>query len=334
MRGKLVAIVAGAVLAMAAFGAPGASAATEFGDSCTADGEAGFGVPLTLFAFTAPGDPLPLTAPTAGVITQWKLSQTVTPVATTHTLKVIRQTGPSSALVTGESAPIVPNLGPNTFDTRIPVQAGDRLGLFADGARLLFCRTPGQKNQQGGFEGAPAGSTVEITNFNEEARVPVAAIVEPDADNDGHGDETQDKCPQSSATQDPCPVAVAAAVTVAPIVLGTTAVAKNGLVNVLVTSNPQASVTVAGTVKLGKGKSVKLSGGTQIVAPGTIAKFILLFPEKLKSKLKQLSRKQFLWLNLAATAPNSAGAVSTSNLKVRLKGQASPEPETKPKRQA
>jgi hypothetical protein len=95
----------------------------------------------------------------------------------------------------------------------------------------------------------------------------------------------------------------------APITLSATAVAKKNLVVVSLTSGAQASVTVSGTVKLGKGKTVKLSGGTQLVAPPTLAKFTLLFPAKLKAALKQLSSRKKLVLNLTAGAP---GATTTS----------------------
>ena len=33
----------------------------------------------------------------------------------------------------------------------------------------------------------------------------VSAILEPDADGDGFGDETQDQCPTDASTQGPCP---------------------------------------------------------------------------------------------------------------------------------
>jgi hypothetical protein len=69
-----------------------------------------------------------------------------------------------------------------------------------------------------------------------------------------------------------------------------------------------------------------LNGGTQIVAPGTLSKFTILFPQKLKAKLKQLSRKRSLWLRLTATTPNTIGTPTVSKLKVKLKGQAKPKP--------
>jgi len=84
-------------------------------------------------------------------------------------------------------------------------------------------------------------------------------------------------------------------------------------------------VTVKGTVNLGKGKKARLNGGTQIVVPGTIAKFTLLFPAALKAKLKELSRKQSLRLALTATAPNVVGRPTTKKLKLKVKGQEKPD---------
>jgi len=329
MRTKLVGFLAGMLIAVSALGATSAAAATEFGDSCVANDVTG--VSATLFEITANSNALPTTAPSAGVITSWK-SILAAPVSVPQTLEVLRPTSPTTVQIVGESAQNITE-GLNAFATRIPVQAGDRLGLFG-GSEFgnLVCELEGI-NLIGGFGGSGGGVGSTISFFEIEARrIPVSAILEPDADNDGYGDETQDKCPQNAATQGPCPVVP----TVAPIALSTSSTVKKTLANVLVTSNSQAPVTVAGTVKLGKGKSAALSGGTQVVVPGAIAKFTLLFPEKLKAKLKQLSPKQFLWLNLAATAPNSAGVIGASSLKVKLKGQAKPlvHAKAKPKGQA
>ncbi len=326
MRAKFLGLVAGALVAVAAIGAASASAATEFGDNCVANTSGKATVPTTLFALTAAGDPLPLTAPSAGVITKWKFNVVSEAAGATfpQTLKVLHQTGPSVQVV-GESAQNVTG-GPNSFDTRIPVQAGDRLALFAPtGTYLLYCEIPGPESRIGAFEGAAGiGFSSTFMEVEDNARIPASAILEPDADNDGYGDETQDKCPQSAAAQIACP----------QVALSTSSNLKRGLVTVLITSNSQATVTVAGTVKLGKGKSAKLNGGTQIVAPGTLAKFTLLFPKQLKAKLKALSPKQSLTLNLAATAPNVVGAPSSSKLKLKLKGQAKPKRHKRPKAQA
>ncbi|HEX8689572.1 MAG TPA: hypothetical protein VF729_04945, partial [Solirubrobacterales bacterium] len=205
MKRKFGGIAAAALFALAALGATSASAATEFGDNCIGD-EATESVPLTLFALTANESPLPLAAPSAGVITKWKSNLIPVPVTIPQTLKVLRQTGPNTVQIVGEAPGNITG-GANIFDARIPVQAGDRLGLFGSSPiGTLFCEISGP-NALGVFEGGGSpGQTVLFTPFTSELRVPVAAILEPDADNDGFGDETQDLCPSDANTVKACRV--------------------------------------------------------------------------------------------------------------------------------
>jgi hypothetical protein len=310
---KLIGPVAVALPAISALGASSASAATEFGDNCVADELVES--PITIFEITGAGNPLPTAAPSAGVITKWKVNLIPTPVTVPQTLKVLRvNSGAKSVQVVGEASANIVG-GSNSFDTRIPVQAGDRLGLFEGGSNgPLICELPGA-SLLGAFEGGTGvGATAPFIEIPTEARVPVSAIVEPDADNDGFGDETQDQCPQNAAVQTPCPVAA----------LSVSSVVRKGFARILVTSSVQVPVTVAGKVKLGKGKTAKLSGNTQVVVPGTIAKFTLIFPAGLKSKLKELSRKRSLRLILTATASNIVGAPTVKTLKAKVKGQKKP----------
>ncbi|HEY6144803.1 MAG TPA: hypothetical protein VIV13_00905 [Solirubrobacterales bacterium] len=310
--------------ALSLLGAANASAATETGNKCAANKSTG---PFMFVSLAnGSGNPLPATIPSAGVITRWSFSigLPIPPEANLfETLKVFRPAGPQ-LLVVGESATERASGGTQTFSTRIPVQAGDLIGALASvppSTGTVFCETGNPGDRVGVINGtAPAGSTVTITEEAPGLQNPVVVFVEPDADNDGYGDETQDACPQNAALQTPCPV----------VALSTSATVKKGLATFLVTSSIQASVKATGTVNLGKGKKVKLSGGTQIVVPGTLSKFTLLFPQKLKAKLEQLSPKQFLWLKLTATAPNIVGGPTVSKKKVKLKGQAKP----KPRRQA
>lgn len=313
MKKRYLVPVIGVVAAISATIAPAAVAATEFGDNCTANEATE--APITLFEISGAGNPLPTSAPSAGVITAWKVNLVPAPVSVPQTLKVLRPNFAAKTVqVVGEASGTVIG-GPNTFPTRISVQAGDHLGLFDGGTYgPLLCESPGE-SVIAGFEGGPAvGSTVSFVEIPAEARVPVSAIVEADADGDGYGDETQDKCPQSAAVQVACPV----------VKLSATGAARKGLATISVTADSQATVTVKGTVKMGKGKSATLSGGTQIVAPGALAKFTLLFPKKIRGALKVLSSKQFLTLEVKATAPNVVGSPTTTTLKLHLKGQAKP----------
>jgi len=324
MRARLAGLLAVALVTVSAIGVASASASTEFGDSCLANRLSYSTPPITIFGISAPADPLPITAPSAGVITKWKVNLVPVPISFPQTLKVLHPSGGNTVQIVGDATGSITG-GLNTFDTRIPVQAGDRVGLYGSTAVVgseeignLYCET-GEANVIGGTLGsATVGSTETFVQEPSGVRIPVSAVLEPDADHDGYGDETQDKCPTSAATQAPCPAPAP------PLTLSASSTARKGLVTVLVTSSAQAPVTVAGTVKLGKGKSASLSGGTQVVVPGAIAKFTLLFGAKLKAKLKQLSPKQSLTLNLSATAPNASGAISATSLTAKLKGQKKP----------
>jgi hypothetical protein len=329
MKKRIAAGAAGVLTALLLVGAPAASAATEFGSHCTAN-RAEEGESYAVVQLSQGG--AQTAAPVSGVVTSWKISLVPVPFALPQQLKIFRPTGnPSQFQVVGESATANVVSGENTFATRIPIHAGDRIGLFANSQfGALFCsespETEAPGNSIGIVLGNPTvGSTATLASAEAEALVPVAAVIEPDADNDGFGDETQDKCPQNAAFQTPCP---------APVALSTSSAVKRGLVTVLVTSSAQAPVTVTGVAKLGKGKTANLSGGTQIVAPGTIAKFTLLFPKALKAKLKQISPKRSLTLNLTVAAPNPIGPASVSSLVAKLKGQAKPKHKHKHKHKA
>jgi hypothetical protein len=315
-RRSFLAAVGLAVTAALMF-SPSAFAATEFGDNCVANEAETIPNTVMFWQFAAPGDPLPSAAPTAGVITKWKVNLiTGVPFGIPVQMRVVRlNEGSKSATVISEASGEV-HSGSNTFETRMPVQAGDHLALSSASEMigLLVCENTVEEAFLGGALVAPIGTPTPYEQGEVKFRIPLSAVIEPDADGDGFGDETQDKCPTNAATQAPCPPPPA------PTTLSATAAAQKGLATVTLTASAQASVTVGGTVKLGKAGTAKLSGGTQTVTPGTLAKFVVLFPAKLKAQLKKTPPSKKLTLELSATAP---GATSTA-LKVKVKGQKKP----------
>lgn len=309
----LLALTTVAAFAALAVGVSPAVAATEFGDGCVANEASGEAV--TVFEVSAPGNPLPTAAPSSGVLTAWKLNLAPGGAGIPQTLDVLRlNAATKTAQVIGESSATLTS-GANVVPARIPIQAGDRLAIVGPSpVGTLVCATP-ETTFYGGYLGSVgSGGTSPYVEVEGEVRIPAVGVIEPDADHDGYGDETQDKCPQSAATQAPCPV----------VTLSASSTVKKGLAKVLVTASSQATVTVVGTVKLGKGKTVELNGGTQAVAPGTLAKFTLLFSKRLRSTLKGLPRKRSLSLTVEATAPNIVGSPTIKTLKLHLKGQAKP----------
>jgi hypothetical protein len=316
MRKRLAVILTAAVAILVAIGPGTASAATEFGDTCGADGAAPG--PYSLVTLSSPGSGLPLTAPVSGVITKVKVNNQIPfPFAVPTLVKVLRSAGGNSYTNVSQVTVQAGN-GQTTVDARMPVLAGDRLGLHGqpfsyEGSPIegfsLYCEIPGTLGAVLGDVGV--GSTASFEPATE-GRVPLAAVIEPDVDNDGFGDETQDACPQSAAVQVACP----------PVTLSTSTQVKKGSVTIIVTSSTAAPVTVKGVAKLGKGRKAKMNGGTQNLLPGTLNKYRLFFTKGLKNKLKEMSPKKRLTLTVTISGTNVAGALTTITLKLKLKGQA------------
>jgi len=314
MKLRLAAATASMALLALSVGAGSAFASTRIGDDCAAqEGTAVY----SLIQLSAVPGPLPQTAPTSGVITSWGFNASLPVIEGnpyTMKLKVLRSTSdPISFAVVGESTRERIHDGSNSFATRIPIQAGDRLGTGGgdDLAVSLFCEPLDASDRMGIAEGdAPVGSN-QTFSMSATRRLALFASIEPDADNDGFGDETQDACPQSAAFQVACP----------PVALSTSTQVKKGSVTIIVTSSTAAPVTVKGVAKLGKGKKAKLNGGTQNLVPGTLSKFRLFFTKGLKNKLKELSPQKKLTLKVTVSGTSVAGAVTTKTLKLKLKGQ-------------
>ena len=314
MKLRLIAVAAAT---MSLFAASNASAATEVGNRCSANDSTGPAMFVSLA--NGAGNPLPATIPSSGVITRWSFSIAL-PIgpetALFETLKVFRPTGvPQQLLVAAESSKERATAGNQSFSTRIPVQAGDLIGALAEvppATGSVFCNTANPGDRVAAIAGtAPAGSTVSVVEEIEGIQNPVVVSVEPDADGDGYGDETQDACPQSASTQAACPV----------VKLSSTATVKKKLVTLALTSTVAADVTVNGKVPLGKGKKAKLKGGTKAVVPGAFTKFTLRFPAKLVKRLEELPPSKKLTLTITSSAPNVAGAPTKKTIKVKLKGQ-------------
>jgi len=253
-----------------------------------------------------------LTAPVSGVITRWKSNVAIPlpPEPISYAMQVLRQVSPLQFTVVAQSPTSLISSGQNSFPVRIPVQAGDRIGL--SGVFVpLFCQTGNPADAMGVSPGTfSPGAAVTVSN-TPGYRVPVAALIEPDVDNDGFGDETQDGCPRSAALQIACPL----------VNVETTSEVRRNSVAVLVATSSAAPVQVTGTVKLGKGKKATLKAAARTVTPGTLAKFRLNFNKKLRDRLKELSPNQKLTLRITTTATDLAGQLSTDKVNAKLKGQ-------------
>jgi hypothetical protein len=136
--------------------------------------------------------------PSEGVITEFRTANAGA-AGTQFAFRVIRG---------GKSIATVPatldSAGAATADARVPVQGGDQLGVNTVSG-TLGCIFPGVAGEavQGAANVADGVSLVPLGTIPG-ARVNALGVLEPDADRDGYGDETQDQCGSDAATQGPC----------------------------------------------------------------------------------------------------------------------------------
>lgn len=149
-----------------------------------------------------------------GVITSWS-TQANANADKEAELKVFAATGtPGSYLVRGQEGPHILAAGVlNTFPAQVPVEAGDILGLYHGtiGTACEFDGVPGDTTSYvfAAIPDPPVGSTY-TTNMNDAGfLVNISAQLEPDADDDGFGDESQDKCVGTAGPFNGCPSSVA-----------------------------------------------------------------------------------------------------------------------------
>jgi hypothetical protein len=144
------------------------------------------------------------------VIVAWRINAgSNAPDAQTR-LRIIRPAGGGKFTGAGASAVVTPAIsGINAYATRLPVLAGDIIGVdndnqavYLDGGASASAFTATYFDSPGLAEGgtqAPTGTNPPPK------RLLVEADLEPDIDGDGFGDETQDACPRASTDQTlPC----------------------------------------------------------------------------------------------------------------------------------
>ncbi len=332
MRSLRCAGVLGVLMTAALIGAAAASASIEIGDECAANVAEG---PYSLVpeARTS-GGTLPLATPTGGVITSWKVNSAFSgPVF--ERMAAFRPTAePGSFQVVGESNEETVNQGLNIFSTRIPVQVGDRFGpVGIEVDSPVYCFTGNEGDHTWAYNGSVGVGSSHTFIASTQLRVALVAVIEPDRDGDGYGDETQDKCPQSGAYQGPCPT----------ITLETFPIALKRSVLVLVSASEAGSVQVFGQVswrlrqkglvhisKLNPGHGklvgliVGLSGGTQTVKPGQVARFNVKLPKSVKRRLGRIPPGKSLKGTITARTTDLAGRVTDRVVGIHLKGQETP----------
>ncbi|HET6509581.1 MAG TPA: PASTA domain-containing protein [Baekduia sp.] len=192
---RLRSLFAACLLLSIAVAAP-ARGATTIGDTTTPVSAPGGG-PIIVVQATDPSDASYAVPAGGGVITS-VAATTSNPT----TFLVVRPGGAASYTVVGTQALTAPaSMTLATASTRIPVEAGDRLGIFVpSGSGTAAASDPVAGYATFAASTAPtSGQTLSSPDASGLSRVSLSATVEPDADHDGYGDETQDSCPSNPA---------------------------------------------------------------------------------------------------------------------------------------
>ena len=316
--------------------APGAIAAVDVGYPCLAnDSEADW----TVVAQSREGAAGPPEFPTDGVVTAWKIEvgDEVPPLE--QRFGVYRPAGGDEMLTVGESGPEPVGPGSHTFSTRIAVKAGDRPGIHGSEETIFCDKLDGDSIAY--YDGAaPVGTTHPYVTGNTSG-MPVVVVLEPDADNDGYGDETQDGCPRSGLFVGDCP---------APVRLKVKRkVVRKRWIQIRAVSTGEASVDVYGQVgwnfqpkrekhrkrmkhrrharaHISKKKGVKrlivgLDGGSKQVVPGVLTRFTIRLPKTVQRRLSRLTRRQSIRAKITLRATNPAGIVKNTRVRMKLRGR-------------
>ena len=163
--------------------------------------------PCTLVAHINPnaaGDPVTSPAPSSGVIVRFRLRTLAAESVTLRLATLMDQGGTLLAQAAG-TGPTVTTQGTGAieeFTARLAVQRGEHLALNAGTSHMVynqggdeFTRIYAPPLADGQGPRAPTSATGELL---------LQAVMEPDADGDGFGDETQDGCPTQATNQGAC----------------------------------------------------------------------------------------------------------------------------------
>jgi hypothetical protein len=153
-----------------------------------------------------------LTAPISGVVVRFTLSKAANPGnwSPLH-LRVVKPLGAPSGSswrgLGGSSPDVIPthDAGLQSFPVRVPIAVGDYIGIEQDGASAFAASTTGfGSTLHQAFPALPADGSPGTVTSTLPWELLLQGRVEPDADHDGFGDESQDGCPTQASTQGAC----------------------------------------------------------------------------------------------------------------------------------
>jgi hypothetical protein len=267
-------------------------------------------------AFRAAGG---LTAPFTGVISRFRvLSANSAPPVSFRVIQFLAPTGIGKGTV--PSLPLVAGL--NTLPARLPITVGDYLGVdcckTSDHHQIAFGTGDGAdtiplwgNTSAGPLPDGGTGTPVDGTSFNGRELL-INADIEADADQDGFGDDSQDKCVGTVGPYNGCP--------------NTFTIGKPKAKGKKVTLT--ASVPGAGTLKAGSSSDASVATVAKSRAflkpitktlSSTSKQNVPLTLKLSKSGRKKLASKGKLKLKIKVVYTPSGGPPASNTAKAKLK---------------
>jgi hypothetical protein len=316
-----------AIVIAVLFLAPAASAATDIGSSCQANGLSS--APASRFVVQTGRAGVPVATSAPGVVTRWVVISGGQEILT-EKLKVLKLVSSGFEAV-GESA--VETVNPNQtneFATRISVPAGARFGAFGIKG-VPYCFNPSGSESDvitTAAEDIAVNSSKPAGTEQKKLQLALTVTIEPDADGDGFGDETQDGCPGNPMVQGACPVTLPPPTTggggsaaggggAAALSLSLKAKLEGNVVAVRVTGSDRATASVS---DLFRGRTVTGPKSTS-VGPGLQGRVYLPLSRSMKEKLAALPRKRHLDLVIEVKGQTAAGASAATSTELALPGR-------------
>ena len=265
-------------------------------------------------------------APFNGVVVRWRVNGASGPLA----LRVLRAAvGFNHTFVSTSGLATPATTGVATFPTRQPINAGDHVGIEVGPSSKVSSSAPSPAGASAAVWPATPDGSAAAPLVTGDAVFAYNADVEPDADGDGFGDETQDQCPANASTPGPCPPAAPLGTTPAPDTTppalsasGRRAkLSKRGSVSFFVMSNERATgqatlslrvPKAAGAVRFGK-RNITLEAGKR-------TKVSLKLSKRNATRVRNaLTTKKRLTAKITLTFEDAAGNATTETLNLRLK---------------
>jgi hypothetical protein len=312
--------IAGALLALAALSVPSVAGASQVVGQTAPSSSTCF-TSDTYRQISVSGGAAYNTA-TRGVISSWS---TFGGPAASQTLQLVTMhANPSGGAgnFIFDGADVVRDIAPNKLNTfssgvRVPIVAGGEIGAHVplnSQASCIFNAPAASDAYAIGPGDATVGGTANFVGSNPMARVNASAVVEPDADGDVFGDETQDKCLGSAGAFNGCPSTVT--------INGAKQKGRKPKIKVTTT------VPGAGTLKAGSANDATLASASRKASLKAISETITatsrqqvsLTLKLTKSAKRKLAEKGKLKAQVKVVYTPIGGPGASQTRKVKLKG--------------